>query len=182
MRQSSIRRSTIPALRAAFQPHLHRPWPNPFSSSSVTSRAIVMSSRHRRGRRNDDDLPGNGVLLLAIPICWAFHRSGERRFAKVLKQARDDAYFQGQSVADFRAESRWEIDRWWNPFSRFYGRKWVESECGRLTDRYNYDKRRDGLPEGPRYRQIEVEMEWGTLGKVVRVAISRARSLCIDPK
>lgn len=97
--------------------------------------------------------------LFLIPLAIYLYRvhSTEPRYQT---HQRIRAQRQGLSVTTFRDDERWQIDRFWTPYARFFARRNLEKECEVLSRWQNLKRRREGEPELPVYRPVDVEDEW----------------------
>lgn len=78
--------------------------------------------------------------------------------------ARRRAHYKGQSVEDFRAQEIRRIDRYRNPYRRFFAHRYLETECKSLSLWQNYDRRVGGEAEVQVYRPVKVASDWGEAG------------------
>lgn len=78
--------------------------------------------------------------------------------------ARRRAHYKGQSVQDFRAQEIRRIDRYRNPYRRFFAHRYLETECESLSLWQNYDRRVGGEAEAQVYRPVKVASDWGEAG------------------
>ena len=105
------------------------------------------------------------LAMFAIIACGASLGSIHIAEPRNQELARRRAHYKGQSVEDFRAQEICRIDRYRNPYRRFFARRYLETECESLSLWQNYDRRVRGEAEVQVYRPVKVASDWGEAGK-----------------
>lgn len=107
------------------------------------------------------------LAVFAIIACGASLGSIHIVESRNQELARRRAHYKEQSVEDFRAQEIRRIDRYRNPYRRFFARRYLETECESLSLWQNYDRRVGGEAEVQVYRLVKVASDWEKAGKGV---------------
>ncbi len=107
------------------------------------------------------------LAVFAIIACGASLGSIHIVESRNQELARRRAHYKEQSVEDFRAQEIRRIDRYRNPYRRFFARRYLETECESLSLWQNYDRRVEGEAEVQVYRPVKVASDWEKAGKRV---------------
>ena len=87
--------------------------------------------------------------------------------------ARRRAHSEGQSVEGFRAQEIGRIDRYRNPYRRFFACRHLEKECEMLSLWQNYDRRVRGEAEMQVYPSVNIASNWGEAGRRMTASLQR---------
>ena len=119
--------------------------------------------------------PPNKRLLAAYAVIGSGPSLGCNHIVEMQNQglARRRAHSEGQSVEDFRAQEIGRIDRYRNPYRRFFARRYLESECESLSLWQNYDRRVRGEAEVQVYRSVSIASNWGEAWRRMTASLQR---------